>query len=69
MQFEKCIDVIIDNTASLNTSMCYDTHGTAPNTTEQVVDDNDPQPNEGSSITASTCLALFIALGISALII
>lgn len=49
--------------------MCYDTHGTAPNTTEQVVDDNDPQPNEGSSITASTCLALFIALGISALII
>ena len=69
MQFEKCIDVIVDNTASLNTSMCYNTHGTAPSTTEQVVDDNAPQPNKGSSITASVCLVFLIALGISALII
>jgi hypothetical protein len=49
--------------------MCYNTHGAAPTTNEQVADNNAPQPNEGSSITASICLIFFITLGISALIV
>lgn len=72
----QCIDVIVDNSASLNASMCYNTHGGAPpsRTSPAAKEENkeadatSESTSQGSSITAPAYCVLWMAIGIAVLV-
>ncbi|KAL9558274.1 hypothetical protein MBANPS3_000974 [Mucor bainieri] len=79
----QCIDVIVDNTASLNASMCYNTHGAPPpNRTPPAAEgekeadatsESTTTSSQGSSITAAASSAygvlMFMAIGIISIVV